>query len=178
MNTSRKMLTLALLLVTVVAVWYVVEVNRDMIEIVSPKSRDPVIPSIGSEQIDPGNWDLDQFKAFFVEYRLQRDRVRANEVEMLTQMIDNANVSPEAKKQAEEQYLALIKVMEQELMVENLLKAHGYKDAIFFLKDGSVNVVVQAETIGEKEFLHIAEMVSSVTGVAMDKIAVTEHNSR
>lgn len=176
MNTSRKMLTLILLLVTVVAVWYVVEVNRDMIEIVAPK--DPVVPSVGNGQVDPGNWDLDQFQAFFVEYRLQRDRVRANEVEMLTQMIDNANVSPEAKKQAEEQYLALIKLMEQELLVENMLKAHGYKDAIFFLKEGSVNVVVQADSIGEKEFLQIAEMVSSVTGVAMDKIAVTEHNNR
>ena len=178
MNTSRKMLTLVLLLVTVVGVWYVVEENREMIEIVSQQDKVPVVPSIGSEQLDPGNLDFDKFESFFVEYRLQRDRVRANEQEMLTQMINNPNVSPEAKKQAEEQYLAQIKLMEQELMVENMLKANGYKDAIFFLKAGAVNVVVQADSIGEKEFLQIAEIVSSVTGVAMDKIAVTEHNNK
>jgi stage III sporulation protein AH len=177
MNTSKRLLTLTVLLVTVVAVWWLVEVNRDMIDIVSRDA--PYVPSIVSEtEPDPESWDLDQFKAFFVEYRLQRDRVRAKEVEMLNDMIDNDNVSPEAKRKAEEQLLDIIELMEHELMVENMLKAHGYKDAVFFLKDGKVNVVVQADALGEQEFLQIVEMVSGVTGVAMEQITVVEHNNR
>ncbi|MDW7651453.1 MAG: SpoIIIAH-like family protein [Bacillota bacterium] len=177
MNASKRMITLVVLLVTVVAVYWLVEVNREMIDIVSPD--DPYVPSIVNDpEPDPENWDIDQFKAFFVEYRLQRDRVRATEKEMLNEMINNENVSPEAKREAEEQILDLVELMEDELMVENMLKAHGYKDAVFFFKDGMVNVVVQSEALGEQEFMQIAEMVSSVTGVTMDRITVVEHNNR
>lgn len=177
MNMTRKLMTLTLLLVTLVAVWWLVDLNGEMINVVSPEQ--PAVPSVVNDpQPLPENWDLDQFKAFFVEYRLQRDRVRASEVEMLNQMIDNPNISPEGKKQAEEQLLTLIEVMEKELLVENMLKAQGYKDAVFFYRGTIANVVVQAESLNEQEFMQIAEMVSSTTGVAMEHVTVVEHNGR
>ena len=69
---------------------------------------------------------MENSRDFFVEYRLQRDRVRASEIEMLERMIENPNISPEGKKKAEAQLLALTAAMEEELLVENMLKAEGY----------------------------------------------------
>jgi stage III sporulation protein AH len=174
---SRKLVTLMILVVTVAAVWWLVDMNRDIFEIIShdPPSVPSVLPD---REPDPENWDLDQFKAFFVEYRMQRERVRANEVEMLNQMVDNPNISEAGKRQAEEQLLALIEVMEKELMVENLLKANGFRDAVFFYRGNVANVVVQAENLSDQEFLQIAEMVSSATGVAMEHVVVVEHTDR
>jgi stage III sporulation protein AH len=162
---------------TVVAVWWLVEVERDIINIASPD--EPTVPSVVSDpEPNPEDWDLDQFEAFFVEYRLQRDRVRANEVEMLNGMVDNPNTSAEGKKQAENQLLSLIEVMEKELLVENMLKAHGFRDAVFFYRGGVANVVVDAESLTEQEFIQITEMVSSATGVSMDQVTVVEHTGR
>ncbi|MBS4030476.1 MAG: SpoIIIAH-like family protein [Clostridiales bacterium] len=179
MNSQRRTSTLALLLIAVVAVWWLVQVEREVSRIEILTEEELAIPSIIPDtDSTPESWDMDQFKAFFIEYRLQRDRVRASEVEMLNQMIDNPNMSAEGKKQAEEQLLKLVSMMEKEMLVENMLKAHGYKDAIFFYQEGLVNVVVQAEQLTEQEFLQIAEMVSTVTGVKMEEVTVVEHNSR
>ncbi|EEG78330.1 SpoIIIAH-like family protein [Dethiobacter alkaliphilus] len=180
MSSSRKLITVAILVVMVVAVWWLADMQDvDRFDISSPAEEDPIVPSVVTDpEPDLENWNIEDFKAFFVEYRLQRDRVRGKEQEMLNQMIDNPNVSEEAKKQAEEQMLKLIDMMEKELLVENMLKAHGFKDAIFFYRDDMVNVVIQAENLSEEEFLQIAEMVSSATGVGIERISVTEHTDR
>lgn len=177
MNNSRKMITLAVLFMTVAAVWWLVQLERDIFEISSPAGT-PAPAVVNSPEPDPETWEPDEFKEFFIEYRLQRDRVRAGEVEMLNQMISNPNITPEGKKNAEEQLLGIIRVMEQELLVENMLKAHGHKDAVFFFRDGMANVVVQAGELTDKEFLQISEMVSNVTGVKMEKVMVTKHAGR
>jgi hypothetical protein len=56
-----------------------------------------------------------------------------------------------------------------------MIKAQGFKDAVFFMKDGKANVVVKAAKLNQTEFMQIAEMVSTVTGVSFDNIAVVEH---
>ena len=97
---------------------------------------------------------------------------------MLNQMIENPEISAEGKKKAEEQLLALIELMEKELMIESMLKAQGYKDVVFFMRDGQVNVVVAAVALGEEEFMQIAEAVSTAAGVSLENISVTEHSTQ
>lgn len=133
---------------------------------------DPTVPTVA----DPKQTGKENFEAFFVEYRLQRDRIRASEVEMLNQMIENPNITGDAKQEAEVQLLNLIELMEKELMVESMLKAQGFKDAVFFIKDGKANVVVEAAELDATQFMQIADMVSSVTGLSIDDISVVEHS--
>jgi stage III sporulation protein AH len=171
-----RLVTLVVLVIALTCVWWLVQVDKEVsrIEILTD---DPYTPSIVTDE-EPESWDLDQFKAFFVEYRLQRDRVRANEVEMLNQMIDNPSISAEGKKEAEQQLLNLIGMMEKELLVENMLKAQGYKDAVFFYRNAMANVVVQSDKLSEREFMQIAEMVSGATGVKMEEVTVVEHQGQ
>ncbi|NLZ38858.1 MAG: SpoIIIAH-like family protein [Firmicutes bacterium] len=200
---SRKITTIVLLVLALAAVWYAKRFQSDRIDIVSPgknqvlpgneendeektneenktgedpqEDENPAAPTAGDP--DPESLNLDSFEEFFVEYRLQRDRIRSNEIEMLNKMIDNPNITAEGKKEAEEQLLALLELMEKELMVENMLKAQGYKDAVFFLKDGRVNIVVQAAKLDETQFMQIADMVSIATGVSVEDISIVEHNA-
>ncbi|MCR3922168.1 MAG: SpoIIIAH-like family protein [Firmicutes bacterium] len=197
-EATRKLTTIVLLVLAVAAIWYAKQFQDDRIDIVSPQNpiegvegvedpveggesadptdeEDPTAPTVADP--DPENWDLENEEAFFVEYRLQRERMRASEVEMLNGMIANDNITAEGKKQAEEQLLELIELMEKELMVENMLKAQGYNDAVFFYKDGRVNVVVQASKLDESQFMQIADMIGSVTGVSIDNISVVEHGA-
>jgi stage III sporulation protein AH len=177
MLSPKKAVSLTVVLLLGVCVWWLLQVDKEVSRFEFTPDESQVLPSIGPEQA-PDSWDLNQFRAFFIEYRLQRDRVRSNEMEVLNQMMANPNISADGKREAEKQMLALVETMEKELLVENLLKAQGYKDAIFFYHHGMANVVVQSEKLSDREFLQIAEMVSSVTGVKMEEVTVVEHQEQ
>ncbi|HZK25855.1 MAG TPA: SpoIIIAH-like family protein [Oscillospiraceae bacterium] len=204
-ETSRKVTTIVLLVLALAAVWYAKQFQNDRIDIVDPakqsETEDPLGQGEPAAEEEPGTGEgenegdsegdseettapvvtapesmgLESYEAYFVEYRLQRDRIRASEVEMFNTMIENPNVSAEAKKEAEAQLLSLIERMEKELMVENMLKAQGFKDAVFFIKDGKAHAVVKAAKLDQTQFMQIAEVVNSVTGLSMDDISVVEH---
>lgn len=177
MLSSKKAFTMMVLAVLAVSVWWIFQVNEEISRVEVVRDDPVVIPGIPvSEQaLDSG--ESNSFAAFFIEYRLQRDRVRSGELEMLKQMVDNPNISAEGKQQAEEQMLALVSLMEKELMVENMLKAKGYNDAIFFFHQEMANVVVEAEPLSDTEFFQIAEMVSNLAGVKIEHVTVVEHKS-
>ncbi|MBS4007824.1 MAG: SpoIIIAH-like family protein [Clostridium sp.] len=175
MNVMRKFMTLSILIVTLTAVWWLAGLGG-----VATKSEVPAsvaVPDVVDDpEAKPGNLVLEEYEAFFVEYRLERDRVRGKELEMLNGMINNPEISQTGKKQAEEQLLALVETMEKELLVENMLKAHGFADAVFFYRGRIANVVVQAENLKDEEFMQIAEMVSGVTEVKIEEVTVVEHS--
>ena len=120
----------------------------------------------GEEQIDDGGG------SFFVEYRLQRDRARAREIEMLTELIDQGEAGPEAKKEAEVMLLQLIDLIEQELLVENMLRAQGYADALFFFRNRAATVMLKKEELSEREFVQITEAVAKVVAVEREAVEV------
>ncbi len=178
MLSSKKAFTLAVLVLLAVSVWWIFQVNEEISKVEILPDAPRVVPGIAAGEQAPDSWDINHFRAFFVEYRLQRDRVRSGELEILNQMLANPNISAEGKREAEKQMMALVAVMEKELMVENMLRAKGYKDAVFFFHQGLANVVVDAEKLSDTEFLQIAEMVSSVAGVKMEDVTVVEHSGR
>lgn len=201
-ETTKRLAMVVILILAVAAIWYVKQIGDDRISITGPdteKLQDvleqageeesvfpegmetetgPATEETGMLEINPENLDPETAETFFVEYRMQRERVRASEIEMLNQMIENPEISAEGKKKAEEQLLALLELMEKELMIENMLKAQGYKDAVFFMKDGQANVVVAAAALGQEEFMQIAEAVSTAAGVNLENISVIEHSAR
>lgn len=119
-----------------------------------------------------GDWGLDQGKAFFVEYRLQRDRVRAQEMEMLEDLLNNPNASAASKEEAEKMILELVKIMEHELLIENMVKALGFEDAVFFYRNQAATVMVKQREISDREFIKISEIVAGVTGVNREDVKV------
>lgn len=174
--SHRRIFVLAALLLAFGCVWWLMQVEREVnrIEIVTgepPASSvmAPDSPAAGEKVLTA------EGPSFFVEYRLQRDSIRSREMEMLNQLVENEKVSEEGKKQAEQQLLSLIALMEKELLVENMVKAKGYRDAVFFYRDGLANVVVEAEDLSERDVVQLAEMVSGLAGIRMEEVAVVEH---
>ena len=123
----------------------------------------------------PSKWDFDDTKAFFVEYRLERDRVRGREMEKLEEIINNFQIGEEARREAELQLLDLVDLMEKELIVENMLKAQGYEDALLFIGKGIATIMVNADKLKENDFLRIIETVASITGISQEQIQVVQH---
>ncbi|HHX78053.1 MAG TPA: SpoIIIAH-like family protein [Firmicutes bacterium] len=172
---QKKHFGLACLIIITVLMYWFITVEKE-------SRRSEVIPD---ENItEPGivndpvaaleNWQLDD-DAFFVEYRLQRDRVRGQELELLTDFIDNPNTSPDGKQKAEEQLLQLVNTMEKELLVENLVKAQGYQDAVYFQRDNKANLVVKARNLTPVQFAQLTELVANLTRVNINDVIIVEN---
>jgi stage III sporulation protein AH len=171
----KKVWAFSISLVALVTILFVAGVEKEMSKIeIFPEEElfKPIISGEFSE--DPSQWKFDDTHAFFVEYRLERDRVRGQEMEMLNDMINNPQVGAEARREAEMQLLNLVDMMEKELIVENLLKAQGYADAILFVRKGASTVMLHTEQLGEDDFLRVAEMVSAIIGVAREQVQIIQ----
>lgn len=144
---------------------------------VEMKTMDEIIPDndLGADPVISGaqnEWELDESGAFFVEYRLKRDRVRDQEIEMLNQVLENPHSSQEAKQEAETKLLSIIDLMELELTVENMIRAQGYDDAVFFFRNQVATVLVKKEQLTGPEFIQIAEIVAAAVGVEREDVQV------
>lgn len=172
-----KTWVLALALVAFVTYVCVVGLEKEMSRIEVVPDEEVLKPiMVGDFPEDPTRWEFDDAHAFFVEYRLERDRIRGQELEMLRDMINNLQVGEEARREAERQVLSLVDLMEKELIVENMLKAQGYADALLFTGRGAATIMIYTEKLSEEEFLKITEMVSAITGVSREQVEVIQHS--
>ncbi|RJX28026.1 MAG: SpoIIIAH-like family protein [Dethiobacter sp.] len=167
---------LSIFLVAVVTYFFVGGLEKEMSRIEIAPDEEIFRPILsGDLSDDPAKWQFDDAHAFFVEYRLERDRVRGQEVEMLNEMINNPQVGAEARNEAEKQLLNLVDLMEKELIIENMLKAQGYNDALLFARKGVATVMIHAEQLSEGDFIRITEMVSAISGVSREQVQIIQH---
>lgn len=109
---------------------------------------------------------------FYVEYRLERERTRGQQVEWLREVINNTNTSDESRQKAQEHLMSISRNMEKEVELENLIRAKGFKDAVVFVDSSAVNVVVSVENLSPEESSKILDLVSKRTGIEVKNITV------
>lgn len=100
----------------------------------------------------------------FAAYREQRGISRAQEIQMLDEMIADTNSGSASAEEARAQKLALVRSMEQETALEGLLKAKGFEDVLVSSRSGAVTVVVKRESITSAEATQILELAMRETG--------------
>ena len=91
---------------------------------------------------------------FFKEARETLAYDRNEMISVLTDTIDNAGEGSE-KNSAKEQKDKIIKYMDMEKSLENLIRSKGYSDAFVIVTDKSVNVTVQADSIDDQDAARI-----------------------
>lgn len=109
---------------------------------------------------------------FFIEYRLERERTRGQQVEWLREIINNPNAEAETRKKAQEELYTITRNIGKEMEIESLIRAKGFKDAVVLLQDKVATVVVQAEALTTERAAKIAELVSRNTGIPMPNIVI------
>ena len=168
---KRIVWVISMLLLVAGTYWIIngLKVEMNTLDEIIPDSDLGIDPVFSGAQND---WEFDESGAFFVEYRLKRDRTRDQEIEMLNQVLDNPHSSPAAKKEAEERVLSTIDLMEQELMVENMIRAQGYDDCVFFFRDRLATILVKKENLTSSEFVMIAEIVAAAVGIERENVQV------
>lgn len=175
---DKKKLWLVGVILGLMVIYLLVNVLEKEMSLIEVTPDESTISPLLAEELpeDPTRWRFDDAHAFFVEYRLERDRVRGQELEMLNDIISNPQAGVETRREAELQILKLVELMEKELIVENMLKAQGYPDAIYFGGKDGVTVMIHTDHLSEEEFFRISDMVSAVAGVSREKVQVIQQD--
>lgn len=109
--------------------------------------------------------------ASVADARMERERVRAQQMELLEKIVSAPDTAPETRQRAEEQMLALITAMGREAEIEGILRSKGYREVVAYVREGAVTVVV-AQALEARDATRIAEAVCRVTGCRPEQVAI------
>ena len=111
--------------------------------------------------------------SYFQTYRADRESTRDQEMLYYDAIIASESSTAEAIATAESAKLALIEQMEQELVVEGLIKAKGFEDCVVTISDENVNAVVSsAEQLTATEVAQIVEIIQSQLNTSIENIKI------
>ena len=112
----------------------------------------------------------------FAEYKLERERMRSRQIELLQNIAYDAHTQEERREEAQIQLQLLIERITRETEIENLLKANGYLDALVLLDQEAITVVVPV-TLTRDEAARIGELVHRLTGLSMERITIVDETT-
>lgn len=114
-----------------------------------------------------------QANEFFAQAKMDKDVTRGKNKDELEQITKDPNADKELKSQANKKILALIDKSEKEMAIETLIKEKGYSDVVVFIADdGSIDVVVKAQSLSDVEATQIADIASRQANVAISDVHV------
>lgn len=109
---------------------------------------------------------------FYTTYRNERESTRTQEIQFYDSIIASATSSDDAKKEAETNKMALISLMEKELVTEGIIRGKGFEDAIVTSSDSNVNVFVKCAELTSAEVAQISSVVTEQLSVELDKVII------
>ncbi|HHY46466.1 MAG TPA: SpoIIIAH-like family protein [Firmicutes bacterium] len=114
---------------------------------------------------------------FFAESRLERERIRSRQMELLQAIAESKDSSPQAKAGAQAEMLALTGRMEKEARVEALIQSRGFARVLVFLGEESCDVIVETDGLTPLGARQIGDIVTRVCGLPPEKVTIAEHKS-
>lgn len=100
---------------------------------------------------------------YFEQYKANRESTRQKEISYLESIIADEKSDADILADAKAQQLEIVNSMEKELTLEGLLSAKGFGETLVTVQTGSVNVVVQTESITEEQVAQILDIVQKET---------------
>lgn len=111
--------------------------------------------------------------SYFSTARLKREQVRSKNKELLWSIITSADVNEEDKKAALEDYTEIANISEKENAAEILLEAKGFDGVVVNIGEGTVDVIVNCESITDAQVAQIEDIVTRKTGADIKDIVIT-----
>lgn len=119
--------------------------------------------------------DVTETAGFFVTYRTDRQETRSYEIQQLDEIIAiEGDEYSQARADAMEQKLKLVSVAELELLLETLLKAQGFEDAVVSISTTSdnINVIVDCDELTREDTAVIYNVITTETSTTPDYIRI------
>lgn len=128
---------------------------------------------ISMEETEPGDAVLTSGSSVVAEAKVTREQVRAQNKELLMEIIDNENISDEQKQEAVNQMVEMTEISELEAAVETMLLSKGFSEAVVTITENGADVVVNNSELNDASLAQIEDIVTRKTGVAAENIVIT-----
>lgn len=111
---------------------------------------------------------------YFTTYRSERTTTRNEELVQLDSVIALYEEGDERYEEATEMKMEIVAVMEQELILENMIKSLGFSDAVVSVSSDSdnVNVFINSSELNYDTALSIYNMMKQETGIVTGNIII------
>lgn len=112
---------------------------------------------------------------FFVEFRLERDRSRSQQIHLLREVLSSPETKGELLEETQRKISEITQRMEKEMQIESLIRARGYQDALAFIHGESIDIIIlNPDLLEEDDVATIADTASRVTGFPYQGITILE----
>ena len=162
MSNKKKIVIICSMVVLLVAAAY-------LNVLITKKSTQTVAKTIGDED--------STVVSFFASYRSARDASRQESFMYYDSIINSETASVAAVASAEDKRAEMVGFTETELVLEGLIKAKGFEDAVVTISTANVNAVVKKT--GELDAADAAQILSVITaetGVTASKVIITPYS--
>lgn len=129
------------------------------------------IPKKEQRQVKPSSGANYQ-NEYYVEYRLERERARSQQIDLLREIVNNQSSPEETKNEAQRRLLAMTQAMDMEMKLENLIRAENFKDAVAFIQEKTVTVIVQIPVLTDTDKTKITQMTARITGLNPQNVSI------
>ena len=130
-------------------------------------SKDPV------DSLGDGN----AVETFFASHRSNRETARAEEFSYLDAIISSEASSETVKASAEEKQVELLSFIEKELVLESLIKAKGFEDAVVTMSTNNLNVIVKQAELSKEELAQILGTILQETEYTASQVYVVPYTA-
>jgi stage III sporulation protein AH len=111
---------------------------------------------------------------YFAQYRSERLTTRNEELLQLDAIIETADVNSAERSEALSMKIELTEITEKELLLENLIKAYGFEDAVVVigLESENVNVIAKSSDLTTDDAVLIYSIIAEETGSSPENVKI------
>ncbi len=122
--------------------------------------------------VQPDSIEASKTDDFFLEYRIERERTRSEQVEILREIVNNENSSEQMRYEAQQKLMYIAEALEKESKVENALIAKGFSEAVAVMEQRSVMVIVSSDGLRQEEIAQVGDVVVKMTGCKLEDVVI------
>jgi stage III sporulation protein AH len=108
----------------------------------------------------------------FQGYKMKREALTQQQKDEQLAIMSSSDATPQAVAEAKAKYEELSNMESATLSLEEMLKASGYKDAVVFVQNDKVTVIVQKEKLAANEVVEIIAQVKQHLNVPGKNVTV------
>ena len=111
---------------------------------------------------------------YFTQYRTERMSTRNEELLQLDSILEIAEAGSTEQSAALTMKLQLTEITEQELLLESLIKAHGFEDSVVTigLNSDNVNVIIKTAELTQTDAVKIYTILSEEVGATPENVKI------
>jgi len=127
---------------------------------------------IEENTVDTSSMAADQ-SDYFINSKIDRDKMYSQMLEIYQNMLDNPNISSEQKAIATQEITKINNQKNGIMIAENLIKTKGMEDVVIFVNLDSISVVVKASVLQPEQIAQIQNIVTRELEVEISNIHIS-----